>query len=536
MNFLPVITRELQAQARQSFTYWLRVLGLITLLGGSIFFLSDELFEANLGGRLFGSMHLLCYLAIWVFVPLSAADCISRERREGTLGLLFLTPLKPPHIVIAKSIAHGLRAWTLIVAVIPALTIPFLLGGVTWQQAVFSAIVNFNAVCWCLAAALVASSLAYTSNQALALAAVFAAMGFLGFAWAVGAMIGLNSPTTWNSGYSQWVYDFFVGFSVVATPRMDFTYLLRYLKMPQLVFALGMATLASVAALIFAVIFAANRIRRSWRDLPRSARAEKLHRTFFQPRFGIGFFRRWMARKLERNPIGWLEQRRWSGRMVTWAWFAITISLHSAVLKDQNFFRGGGEIQSLLGWLLAISMAATAAGSFKRERESGVLELLLVSPLTTRQIIGGRLRGLWGQFAPAAVTFLVVWSYLIGLYSQYTYVSWFTNQSGALQQVWFFAASFVVIPVIGLHFSLSCRHYITALLLTLGFTFVLPALVFVVIRFAWWLFLSAPAPFEWEAALLRYVWLIQLLCAGGFLARLHRNLERRSFAVERSLS
>jgi hypothetical protein len=105
---------------------------------------------------------------------------------------------------------------------------------------------------------------------------------------------------------------------------------------------------------------------------------------------------------------------------------------------------------------------------------------------------------LWGQFAPAAVTFLVVWSYLIGLYSQYTYVSWFTNQSGELQQVWFFAASFVVIPVIGLHFSLSCRHYITALLLTLGFTFVLPALVFVVIRFAWWLFLSAPAPFEWE--------------------------------------
>jgi hypothetical protein len=37
-------------------------------------------------------------------------------------------------------------------------------------------------------------------------------------------------------------------------------------------------------------------------------------------------------------------------------------------------------------------------------------------------------------------------------------------------------------------------------------------------------------------ALLRYVWLIQLLCAGGFLARLHRNLERRSFAMERSLS
>jgi ABC-type transport system involved in multi-copper enzyme maturation permease subunit len=535
MNFLPVITRELQAQARQSFTYWLRALGLLLLLGGSVFFISDELFEANLGGRLFGSMHLLCYLAIWLFVPLSAADCISRERREGTLGLLFLTPLKPPHIVIAKSIAHGLRAWTLIVAVIPALTIPFLLGGVSWPQALFSAVANLNAVCWCLAAALVASSIAYTSNQALALAAGLAAVGFVVFAWAVGAGLGLHSQTTWTTGYSQWAYDFFVGFSVVGMPRLDFSYLLRYLKMSQLSFALGMASLVSLAVLSFAVIFAANRIRRSWRDQPRSARAEQLHRTFLQPRFGVGFLRRWMARKLERNPIGWLEQRRWSGRMVTWAWFAIIISLYSAVLTDQNFFRGGG-VQSLIGWLLALSMAATAAGSFKRERESGVLELLLVSPLTTRQIIGGRLRGLWGQFAPAAVTFLVVWSYLIGLYSQYAYANWLGNRSGELQEVWFFAASFAVIPVIGLHFSLSCRHYITALLLTLGLTFVLPALAFIVIRFAWWLHLNSPAPFEWEEAVLRYLWLIQLLCAGGLLARLHRNLARRTFAVERSLA
>ena len=46
----------------------------------------------------------------------------------------------------------------------------------------------------------------------------------------------------------------------------------------------------------------------------------------------LTFFRRWMRRKLERNPIGWLEQRTWSGRLVTWGWFAVLISIYSAGL------------------------------------------------------------------------------------------------------------------------------------------------------------------------------------------------------------
>jgi len=41
-------------------------------------------------------------------VPMLAADCVSRERREGTLGLLFLTPLDARGIMLAKSMVHHL--------------------------------------------------------------------------------------------------------------------------------------------------------------------------------------------------------------------------------------------------------------------------------------------------------------------------------------------------------------------------------------------------------------------------------------------
>src|SRR6185295_6386750 len=69
-------------------------------------------------------------------------------------------------------------------------------------------------------------------------------------------------------------------------------------------------------------------------------------------------------------------------------------------------------IQLALAWLLMISVAATASGSFRRERESGVLELLLVSPLNTWQIIGGRTRGMWAQFFPAVALLVGVWLFV----------------------------------------------------------------------------------------------------------------------------
>src|SRR6478735_631165 len=280
MSVLPVIMRELRAQARQSFTYWLRGLGVLTLLVGGVWFMDESAFEPNVGGFLYGRLHLMTYFAPWLLVPLGAADCISRERREGTLGLLFLTPLRPPHIVIAKGFVHGLRATTLIVAIVPVLTIPFLLGGVVWQQAALSVVIFADVICWCLAAALVASSLARNTNRAMAFTMLFACFGFIAFPWLVGAGMGINSATTWNTGYNQSTYDFFVGFWVVAMPAGDFRYVLRMFKLPQVVAAVGFASAVSVAVLVFAVVFAANCLRRMWRDQPPSARVEQVERVF----------------------------------------------------------------------------------------------------------------------------------------------------------------------------------------------------------------------------------------------------------------
>jgi len=80
--------------------------------------------------------------------------------------------------------------------------------------------------------------------------------------------------------------------------------------------------------LVLAVVVAGHKTRRSWQDETASARRLWWRRKLCTPVFWLGFFRRWMRRKLERNPIGWLEQRTWSGRLVTWGWFAVLIAIY----------------------------------------------------------------------------------------------------------------------------------------------------------------------------------------------------------------
>jgi ABC-type transport system involved in multi-copper enzyme maturation permease subunit len=188
-----------------------------------------------------------------------------------------------------------------------------------------------------------------------------------------------------------------------------------------------------------------------------------------------------MRRKLEHNPIGWLEQRSWSGRLVTWGWLGVVTCLYCAALTGSTSFQGIGQVHGLVGWLLGGSMALTAAGSFRRERETGVLELLLVSPLRVQEIISGRLRGLWSQFLPAIGLLVAVQLYLGSIFNYGAFIQ--QSQSGA---VFLQACSFLSVPVIGLYFSLRCRNFMSALLATVTVALVIPVAASAILGWLFW--------------------------------------------------
>lgn len=288
--------------------------------------------------------------------------------------------------------------------------------------------------------------------------------------------------------------------------------------------AIGGAALFSGLILALAVLFAARRIRINWREEPPPQWVQDVQKTFLTPVLWRGFFKRWMRWKIERNPVGWLEQRTWTGRLVTWAWFAIVISLYSAIFTDRNLFRNFSGLQMTMAWLMMGSIAASAAGSFRRERESGVLELLLVTPLSSAHIIGGRLRGLWGQFLPAVAALLIIWLYFQSIFRRYD----------DLGRIFFFGVTFFTLPVIGLYFSLLCRGFITAFLATLAFGIFLPVLLERFAAFWWWSSEAAIFGFDASFGARPGTVIFQAGLAVRLLYATRRRLEGRQFPLERT--
>ena len=56
---------------------------------------------------------------------------MSEEKREGTLGLLFLTDLRGFDVVLGKLVACSLRGAYGLVAALPVIGLALLMGGVT---------------------------------------------------------------------------------------------------------------------------------------------------------------------------------------------------------------------------------------------------------------------------------------------------------------------------------------------------------------------------------------------------------------------
>jgi ABC-type transport system involved in multi-copper enzyme maturation permease subunit len=539
MTYLPIVIRELQVASRKGSNYYLRTLAAAAVTGASVIVALDSPLDTGGGGRLFAYIHLVLFCSIWVLVPFMTADCLSRERREGTLGLLFLTPLRAGDIVIAKGLTHALRATTVWLAAVPVVSICFLLGGVGWLEVGLSNLVNFSALCLALAAGLLASSLCRQWTRASALAACFAVL-LCALSAVVVCMAVVASQGQWghhSAALLEWVY---AGLYICTDGEGCWARPGRINH--------GWWSVALVLGSLFCMRsvggYATWRIRRVWRDEPPSTRRVWLERKLFQPVFFKSLFHRWMRYCLAKNPIGWLEQRRWSSRLVMWCWLGVATCFCAAAFAESQILNLGvstswyqAAILSLLG-----SLAVSAAGSFRRERETGVLELLLVSPLSTSAIISGRMRGLWIQFLPALGLLLGTWSYLQILLAPfrrtwpYNYALGYYAETSTFD-LFYFAIAFLTVPAIGLYYSLRCRNFMVSFVASVSVGLIAPWLISLV--WIWWApAVSNSSTSTSEAMGSGYAVLLRIIFQGALGALCYnlllKRLEQRSFPLERT--
>jgi len=378
VNAAALIVRELRAESRRAANYWLRVLAVAALiLVFASIMLSEQVGLSQVGIQLFMGLNRTLLFAFWVLVPLMTADCVSREKREGTLGLLFLTPLTVFDVIAGKAAIHVLRALTLFLAALPLLGLPLVLGGVEWRSVLWVAVGQGNAVLLGIAAGLYASTRGGSTIQVMVLAEGLA----LGFA--VISPIGVGLLAAAIGGWSRG----FVGLGAHVGASASWTLVL-------FVSILG----ASV-----------SRLRATWQQESSGPEQPRWVRLFSNSEFWRSFFHWDTSRTLDRNPIAWLQEYSWTARLTKWGWLVVVLVTEYVVLT--RFATGRSPYwQPLLTVALGLGIAFSAVGSFRHEQETGLLELLLVTPLSVRQLLGGRFWGICCHYFPALALLWVGWS------------------------------------------------------------------------------------------------------------------------------
>jgi ABC-type transport system involved in multi-copper enzyme maturation permease subunit len=469
MILLPVVERELRVAARGRAAYRVRFYAVLLTLALVLWFVAFSGKDQTAGG--FG-MELMVLLTIPAFIfslaigVLATADCVSSEKREGTLGLLFLTDLKGYDVICGKLAANSLNAFYGLVAILPVLSLPVMLGGVTFTQFVRTALTLFCAMILSLSAGIFVSTHSRNERKAmfftvLLLLAIFF-LPILLTAWYDNSVQSIPQGDIWR------FLMFCPGFGIaesLSPPSPPF---------PASAFWLSILWQLLLAAALIAR--ACGHVPHSWQERakePRRWRRKKPVRA----RAIAAKNRAW----LERNPFFWLAlqgeeaspARVWLfvlAILAIWAFSILRIGFD--VMADED---GVTATIYVLHVTLLIWIASEASRRFSEDRRNNTFETLLSTPLTTRQIIHGQWLALYKQFAGPIALVLVCETWM-QIHLSHVHSSWHPRDE--VMDCWprtvLLVADAFALAWAGMWLGLKCKGRIRAILASLALVLFVP--------------------------------------------------------------
>ncbi len=402
MTFLPIVDRELRVAARRRSTYRIRTWTTVLALAvGSFWFLSSFLAgpPGGLGKSLYTGLTAFVFGLCLLGGTILTADCLSVEKREGTLGLLFLTDLRGYDVVLGKFMAMSLNAVYGLLAILPVTGLCLLLGGLTAAEVLRMNLALLNGLFFSLAAGTLASAFERDAQRAVGEALVLVVF-FTGGLPALGearSMLGIPSGWEWLA----WISPYYP-FSQALEPR--------HLAQPERYWwALAFSQLFGWLLLLLA----GQTLPRRWQE--RSAAGEtrgSWRRNARRTREGTSARAEARAQLLPVNPVFWLMSSEFGSRRVAWL---IVGAWGAAVMLATLLSPGGEGILALsmygvrpFGFLLKWLLALQACHFFVEARRNGALEMLLCTPLTSSEIIRGQVLALRRNFQWPVLTLLLL--------------------------------------------------------------------------------------------------------------------------------
>lgn len=495
MLFLPLVERELRLASRRHGTYRTRFWAALILIALSFcMHVTNRQSDSQLSRPMFTTLTILVFAYCLLAGVAFTADCLSEEKREGTLGFLFLTDLRGYDVVFSKLLVTSLQAFYGLLAALPVLGLPLLLGGITGVEFWRVSVLLVSTLLFSLALGLLISALG-REERSVTLGTLLAALWF-----------AFGLPALWKLATalhdSRWFdrlflfpcpsYAYQMAGSGIFTPRSSD-------------FWPAVATLWTLTLLcLIASSVLLPRVFQEKTNFPWAARGRERFRRW---RFQIGARgRAWRERLFGTNPYLWFVSRDRLPEL--WLWlFVLLVSafaawLYPVVANKQIAFKFIVTFGPLgLHLLLKVLIAAEACRNINDDRRSGGLEVLLSTGLSLDSILKAQMAALKARFALPMGSLMALNFVLILAVNEHE-PGWVIFGGAIILVFDFFALSWV-----GMRLALRGLRYHRTVLMTVAFVMfpawaVLAGFIFVSVNgaaasssvnafFFWWFILSA---------------------------------------------
>jgi len=418
----PLLVRVVQGGSRRLRHLWVRMIYLGVLIavvsfgllfnggfGGAVSLKS----MASAGSDIFEVISYAQVILICLIAPLFMAGAIASEQAGQTYNILLTTPLSNLQIVLGSLLGRLFFVLALLLSGLPLFAVLLIFGGVP-ISAVFIAFAVAGLTALTVGSVAVALSVLRAGGRKAVFIFVITIVAYLVVAYMVDLAIlrplGGSKATTWltplhpllvlESAQSTLSYQPPAWETLSGYPWLIKLYLAR----PFATFSLLSVLLSGSLMMLCAVV-----LRRIGQG--ESAWVTALRKVLRLPMPGVERTRN--AREIWANPIAWREANtrgngatavalRWAFLVVAMlAAFVVLLLYHTNRLPSLGFGNAADTLRSLLLILLLVEVAITvmvaiymSAGAVSREREDGTLDLLLTTPMTQKQYIWGKLRGL----------------------------------------------------------------------------------------------------------------------------------------------
>ncbi len=491
----PIVTRVVQTGGKRIQHLWVRVAYLLVLLFVMAIILMQEYQGAGALDDLakgltvvFERVSVLQLALMCLLAPVFTAGAISQEKDAETFNVLLTTPLSNAQIALGSLLSRLFFVVMLLLSGLPIFCITMLFGGVTTDQIFLSFGISACTALLTGALAILISVVRVGTRGTifsfyLGIAVYIAtglALGFWSKTYVPESIIpGEQEGMSFVAPFHPFLALFVAMKRTLPPDPAAVAYygwpLSWMIAKPHIAYMV-MTFVASVVLIGTATLFVRRGIKQGeqtiWTKLFRRKRSS-----------GTGNERTRPARRVWSNPVAWREAvtraSAASSNAVRYGYLICSILAGGSVLflywtgslnptDARNFLSVIIMIEFGSVMLMAVNTAATA---ITREREAGTMELLLTTPLTSKYIIWGKLRGLVSFTIPllavpaATVLVAAAGEVVLGVKQGLQPIAY---MSSALILPPLMLAYSAVACILGLHMSLKNQRSIQAVLVSVG--------------------------------------------------------------------